>query len=312
MKNNKIIFIIFVLIAMALHDVENISSYSALISLIVGIFLSTSNKFYQPPKLNDYRKLVLNSSIIFFGFSLNIKEVIEIGSKGVVLSLISLVIMIFLGYTLIKLFNFDKKTGELITYGTAICGGSAISATSAVLNPTSKQIASATAAVFLLNGLALILFPFIGHTLAMTQEQFGTFAALSIHDVSSVEGAASQFGEKALQIATVLKLTRTLWIIPIVLILGQKNKQDNQKVSVPLFIGLFILASLGSSISSAVLNIDLTGISIFGKYLLNAALFMVGYSIKIKDIKELGIKGLLLAVALWTGSIIVGLILAFI
>lgn len=305
---NKAIFWLFVMISGLMYFIGPISHYAGLIALILGISLSSIDVFYKPQKLNKYRKLVLNSSIIFFGFSLNINEVIAVGTKGIYISFISLVIVIASGYLLLRLLKADRKTSELTTYGTAICGGSAISAVSSVMNPDNRQLALSTASIFILNAVALAIFPIIGHMLNMTQTQFGVFCALSIHDVSSVVGAAGIYGDQALKLATILKLTRTLWIIPIVLVLTRVYHQENSKLPIPLFILGFIFASIFSTIVN---NELITGLNIIGKVLLPMALFMVGYAIKIKDIKSLGARSILFALILWTISIATGLTLAF-
>ncbi len=302
---NKYIFYFFILCSLFLYQIS--AHYAGLIALILGISLSSTDLFYRPQKLNDYRKLVLNSSIIFFGFSLNINEVIAVGATGIIVSIISLVVVITSGYLLLRKINFDQVTGKLITYGTSICGGSAISAVSAVLNPTNQQLAISTAIVFVLNGLALFLFPPLGHLLNMTQEQFGMFAALSIHDVSSVVGAASIYGDEALKYATVLKLTRTLWIIPIVIILSKNAGNKNTKLPIPVFILLFLVASIITTIFNSPFIMNL---NVIGKYLLPVALFLVGYGIKINDIKQSGKVAIMYGFSLWGISIITALILA--
>ncbi len=302
---SKYIFYLFVLISLGLYQVS--PHYAGLIALIMGISLSSIDKFYRPIKLNNYRKLILNSSIIFFGFSLNINEVITVGMKGLIVSIISLIVVITTGYYILKRIDFDKITGELITFGTSICGGSAISAVSAILNPTNKQLAISTAIVFILNGIALFIFPPIGHLLSMSQEQFGMFVALSIHDVSSVVGAASIYGDEALKYATILKLTRTLWIIPIVLILSKKVGQKDTKLPIPIFILFFLVASVITSIFNSPM---ITNLSVIGKYLLPVALFLVGYGIKIEDIKQSGKPAIQFGLSLWLVSIITALILS--
>ncbi len=306
---NKVLFWLIVLISGLVYFMGPLSHYAGLIALILGISLSTIDVFYKPEKLNKYRKLVLNSSIIFFGFSLNINEVIAVGVKGIYISLISLVIVVLSGYILMRILKADKQTAELTTYGTAICGGSAISAVSSVMDPTNRQLALATASIFILNAIALVIFPIIGHFLDMSQTQFGVFCALSIHDVSSVVGAAGIYGDQALKLATILKLTRTLWIIPIVLVLSRVYHQKSSKLPIPLF----IIGFVGASICSTILNNSfITGLNVVGKVLLPMALFMVGYAIKIEDIKSLGARSILFALILWMISIATGLTLAFI
>ncbi len=304
---NKYIFYLFVILSLFLYQLS--PHYAGLIGLICGIILSSTDKFYRPEKLNKYRKLILNSSIIFFGFSLNINEVIAVGMTGIIVSIISLIIVISIGYTILKRINFDQITGELITYGTSICGGSAISAVSAILNPTNKQLAISTAIIFILNGVALFIFPPMGHLLNMSQEQFGMFAALSIHDVSSVVGAASIYGEEALKYATILKLTRTLWIIPIVAILSKRMGQTDTKLPIPIFIIFFLVATMITTILN---DPFVTNLSVIGKILLPVALFLVGYGIKINDIRQSGPMAIRFGLSLWFVSIITALTLSMI
>ena len=306
MLKNKYIFLIIIVFVFCLYFVEPLRNYATILSLLLGIFLRYTDKFYVPEKLNDYRKTILNASIVFFGFSLNINAVIEVGSKGVILSLVSLIVVIVCGYLLLKLINYDKVTGELTIYGTAICGGSAIAATSSVLKASSKQIAMAMATVFLLNTVALVIFPILGHLLNLTQYQFGVWSALSIHDVSSVVGAASAYGEEALATATILKLTRTLWIIPIAIVLSKKNN-SKKKALFPMFILYFLIASV---ITTLFPYEQIQNLSTLGKTFLSVALFLVGYGIHIKDLKELGVKGITFGLILWMISIITGLTLA--
>lgn len=302
-NQSKIPFGVFIIIAVSFYFIEPTRHYAGLLALVLGIVLSSFGNFYKPQKLNNYRKLILNTSVIFFGFSLNINEVIEIGSKGILFSFVSLAIIIICGSILINILKTNKETSTLTMYGTGICGGSAISAVSAVLEPSSKSLALATAIVFSLNGVALVVFPPLGHLLGLSQEQFGVLCALSIHDVSSVVGAASIYGDEALKIATVLKLTRTLWIIPIVIYLGRSSNLKNNKLPLPLFIIGFILASVITSIFNTPF---VSGLSAIGKILLPIALFMVGYSIKVNDILELGKKEVIFGLSLWVISIITG------
>ncbi|MGL4589265.1 MAG: YeiH family protein [Mycoplasmatales bacterium] len=305
---SKYLLLAIALSTVLLNSIDFLKDYALIIALIIGIILGESKLLYQTDKINFYRKHVLNIAIIFFGFKLNIREVISLGGQGIVLSLVSLIFVLIAGFSLIKLLKIDQKTGSLITFGTGICGGSAIAATTNLIKANSKQIAVSIAIVFILNSVALVVFPPLGHLFNMSQMQFGTFAALSIHDVSSVVGASSIYGEQALEVAVVLKLTRTLWIIPIVLVLAKLNPSDKQKVQIPSFIILFIAASLVASLTNSQFIISL---SVISKYLMVLALFLVGYAVKIKDLKSLGIKGIIFSVLLWIISIITSLILVF-
>ncbi|MGL5636025.1 MAG: YeiH family protein, partial [Bacteroidales bacterium] len=191
-----------------------------------------------------------------------------------------------------------QKTGYLISAGTAICGGSAIAAVSPVLKAKEHDISVALGTVFILNAIALFIFPPIGHWLDMTQQQFGTWAAIAIHDTSSVVGAGEVYGAQALQVATTVKLTRALWIIPLALVTSYIFKAKDQKISIPWFILFFVLAMIVNTfvpLPAALTNI----ISFISKKALTVTLFLIGSGLSLSVIKEVGIKPLLLGVGLW-------------
>ena len=203
-----------------------------------------------------------------------------------------------LGYLLGKLFKIERPLSYLISVGTAICGGSAIAAVSPIIKPSTKQISLALAIVFTLNSVALFIYPPLGHLLNLTQEQFGLWCAIGIHDTSSVVGAASKYGDVALKIATTVKLSRALWIIPMSILTMVFFKTKGAKVKIPWFIGYFMLAIL--------LN---TYIPIFGGFSsvatsvakagLNLTLFFIGSTISIQTLKTISWKPLALAMILW-------------
>src|SRR5690606_1017826 len=185
---------------------------------LVGGFLFTY--FLGHPFLALNSKSVnwlLKIAVVGMGFGMNLKETVSAGKEGFLLTVFSISITLILGYFLGRLLKMDRKTSHLIGSGTAICGGSAIAAVSPVINASEKDISISLGVIFLLNSIALLIFPPIGHLLELNQHQFGLWCAIAIHDTSSVVGAAYTFGEEALKVATTVKLARALWIIPLAL-----------------------------------------------------------------------------------------------
>nr|WP_233701998.1 putative sulfate exporter family transporter [Kaistella palustris] len=245
-----------------------------------------------------YIHLLLQISIVGLGFGLKLDEALHAGKTGVILTVLSITTVMVLGYLLGKLFKIERPLSYLISVGTAICGGSAIAAVSPIIKPSTKQISLALAIVFTLNSVALFIYPPLGHLLKLTQEQFGLWCAIGIHDTSSVVGAASKYGDVALKVATTVKLSRALWIIPMSLLTMFFFKTKGAKVKIPYFIGYFILAIL--------LN---TYVPIFGglsavattaaKAGLNLTLFFIGSTISVQTLKTISWKPLALAMILW-------------
>ena len=300
---NFILFILGAIFACLSYLIPSVSPHATIIALLLGILLA--NTMHTPVKLGVIRKHLLNTAIVLFGFGLDINVVIKVGALGLGVTFISLVIVVFAGYCLLRVFKIEKITGQLITYGTSICGGSAIAAVSGVLRANGQQISMAMAYIFMLNALALLFFPPLGHWLALSDEAFGTLCALAIHDVSSVVGAASQFSQAALETATILKLTRILWMIPIVLILGKLNKTEG-KTRFPTFIVFFI----GASLITSFFPLPFTpALLVFGKMLLALALYFIGYNVNLSCLKTMGLKGISFAIALWCVSILSALVL---
>ncbi len=227
-----------------------------------------------------------------------IKETLQTSKEGFSLTVFSIFLTVSLGLILTRLLKVDLKLGHLITSGTAICGGSAIAAISPVIKAKSKHISIALGIVFLLNSIALFAFPAIGHYLGLTQQQFGLWCAVAIHDTSSVVGAAIGYGDEALRIATTVKLTRTLWIIPLSIFSMFLFKTKGKKIKIPYFILLFIAAIIINSYH--ILPETTTHfIVLMAKRLLIITLFLVGSTISIKDLKSTGIKPIILAATLW-------------
>jgi len=241
---------------------------------------------------------LLQFSVIGLGFGMNATAAISAGKEGFMLTIFSIFSTLILGTFLGKWLKTDKKTSHLISCGTAICGGSAIAAISPVIKSNENQTSIALGVIFILNSIALFVFPFIGHQLDLSQKEFGLWCAIAIHDTSSVVGAANKYGSEALQIATTVKLARALWIIPISLLTAVIFKNKSQKIKIPYFIGLFILAMLFNSyvpqtaiVSPYIVNIAKIGLTI--------TLFLIGATLNINTLKAVGVKPLFQGVLLW-------------
>ena len=214
------------------------------------------------------------------------------------LTVVSIISVMILGYFLGKIFKLERPLSYLLSAGTAICGGSAIAAVAPIIKPSTKQISLALAIVFTLNSIALFVYPAVGHLLHLSQEQFGLWCAVGIHDTSSVVGAASKYGNEALKIATTVKLARALWIIPVSLITMFIFKSKDSKIKIPWFIGYFILAILLNTYFP-VMDQFSTIITSFAKSGLNLTLFFIGSTLSIQTLKTIGFKPLFTAVLLW-------------
>ncbi|HCB87908.1 MAG TPA: putative sulfate exporter family transporter, partial [Porphyromonadaceae bacterium] len=195
---------------------------------------------------------VLQVSIVLLGFGMGLEEVITASKSGFVQTLISVSLVMTGGIVLGRLLKVEKNTTLLIAAGTAICGGSAIAAVAPIIKSENYQNSFALIVVFVLNAIALLLFPFIGQRLGLSQEVFGNWAAIAIHDTSSVVGAGAIYGEKALQVATTVKLIRALWIIPLSIVLAFFSKNgDKRSIKFPWFILLFVAAIFFANIFPA-------------------------------------------------------------
>lgn len=265
-------------------------------ALLLGIIFI--NVFGNPfDNIGDLTKKILQYSIIGLGFGINFNEAVKAGSDGFLFTIITIIFVMLLGFGLGKIFKIDKTVTKLISVGTAICGGSAIAAVSPIIKANNHQNSVALGVVFVLNALALFLFPPIGIWLNLSQEQFGIWAAIAIHDTSSVVGAASRFGKEALNIATIVKLARALWIIPVALLFALLTKSD-KKIKIPYFIGGFVIAILLNSYVPFIQNF-VPHISEFSRSMLKVALFFIGTGLSFKVLRNIGFKPLIIAVILW-------------
>jgi uncharacterized integral membrane protein (TIGR00698 family) len=226
-------------------------------------------------------------------------QVLAASKEGFAETAVSVIFVVAIGMILTKLFKVESNIGILISAGTAICGGSAIAAVSPIIKAKNYQISFALIVVFVLNAIALMIFPPIGKYLGLSQEVFGHWAAIAIHDTSSVVGAGAIYGSRALEIATTVKLIRALWIIPLSfgIMLVTKDK-SNGKIKIPWFIGLFVLAIITAYLLPQAAEV-FTNLAWLGRKGMIVALFLIGANISFSEIKEAGIKSFLLGVILW-------------
>ena len=241
---------------------------------------------------------LLKISIVGLGFGMNITSAVHAGREGLLFTIASITGTLSLGLILGRLLKIDKKTSHLISTGTAICGGSAIAAISPLIRAEEKQMSVALGTIFILNSVALFLFPFIGHQMHLSQRQFGLWSAIAIHDTSSVVGAANKYGPEALQVATAVKLARALWILPVALLTTAFFKTGKQKIKIPYFIGLFVLAMAANTYfpafhraSGYIVTLAKTGLTI--------TLFLIGAGLSSAVLKSVGIKPLVQGILLW-------------
>ncbi len=273
--------------------------FTAPIALASGILL-TIFKIQKPYEIKKYTSKILQWSIVLMGFGMSLEKVIETSQTGVLLTAASVILTFFFGLGLGYLYKVERNTTMLIASGTAICGGSAIAAVSPIIDAKNNQITFALTVIFVLNAVALFIFPVIGQALNMSQENFGYWSAIAIHDTSSVVGAGAAYGKEALEVATTVKLTRTLWIIPlsfIVLFLNRKENKSN-KIKIPWFILYFVIAIVIAYFLPQYQE-TYNHINWLGKKGMVLALFLIGTSFSIEDLKTAGPKSFLLGISLW-------------
>lgn len=267
------------------------------IALTVGIIFGLSVAHPLPADSKDLSRFLLQASVVALGFGMNLHEVIKAGRSGFLYTALGITFALIVGLALGKFLQVRGNSSYLITTGTAICGGSAIAAIAPIIQADEQETAVSLATVFILNSVALIAFPLIGAAQHLSQTQFGLWAALAIHDTSSVVGAASKYGAQALIVGTTVKLARALWIVP--LALGTAAvKRSKSKVKLPWFILLFCLAAVVNTYVSASVYFSHILFTL-GRYGLTATLFLIGSSISIASVKKVGWRPLAQGVALW-------------
>jgi len=269
-------------------------------ALFCGILLAFL-KIERPFEFKKYSSPLLQYSVVLMGFGMSLQQVIEVSSKGIVLTACSVLLVFLFGMLLGRLLKVDRNTAMLISSGTAICGGSAIAAVSPIIKAKDNQISFALTVVFVLNALALFIFPPIGRALNMGEVDFGYWSAIAIHDTSSVVGAGAAYGPDALQTAVTVKLARTLWIIPLsflVLFINRKHDANKGKIRIPWFILYFVVAILIAFLLPQFSELY-TNLAFLGRRGMVVALFMIGCGFSVEDLKKAGWRSFVLGVLLW-------------
>lgn len=279
------------------------------LALALGIIIALFVGHPYPQANHKVTQLLLQISVVGLGFGMNVTTALQAGRQGILFTVASITGTLAFGLLLGRLFKIEKKTSLLISGGTAICGGSAIAALSPVIRADERQVSVALGTVFILNSVALFLFPVIGHLLHLSQLQFGLWSAIAIHDTSSVVGAAGKYGPEALQIATTVKLARALWIIPVSLAAAalpsrtahsgrmRTAHSGRTRIHIPWFIGLFILAVLIHTwlplpiLSHIVVRASHAGLTF--------TLFLIGAGLSRQILKSTGVRPLLQGIILW-------------
>lgn len=296
----QVLFLVVILLCL-------FSIISPPIALLLGVLIV--NLFGNPFVEFNHKAItfLLQFSVVGLGFGMNATSAVSAGKEGFVLTVFSIFSTLLFGFLLGKWLKTEKKTSHLISCGTAICGGSAIAAISPVIKSNENQTSIALGVIFILNSIALFVFPFIGHQLDLSQKDFGLWCAIAIHDTSSVVGAANKYGAEALQVATTVKLARALWIIPISILTAFLFKSKNSKIKIPYFIGLFVIAMLVNTYipSTTIFTAHLVGIAKIG---LTITLFLIGATLNFATLKAVGVKPLLQGVFLWIFIAVLALI----
>ncbi len=276
------------------------ASPGSALALGMTLALTLGNPFASASR--HASKGLLQACVVALGFGMNLTVVLEAGRRGALLAAGSIAATLLLGYLVGRFLKISTKTSALITAGTAICGGSAIAAVGSVIGAAEGELTVAMGTVFLLNAAALYVFPIAGHTLHLSQAQFGTWAGVAIHDISSVVGAAARYGLPALQTATAVKLSRALWIVPVALgamaLFRRTTPAASGKLQVPWFIGLFLLASVARSFVPEVRALA-PNISHLAPVGLTLTLFLIGSGLSRETLRAVGWKPMAQGVFLW-------------
>lgn len=283
---------------------------TAPVALFVGLVFALIFGIPYPKFNKKLSKYLLQASVVGLGFGMNLEKSLQSGAEGMIFTVASVIIVMVAGVLLGRYMRIDSKISYLISSGTAICGGSAIAAVGGVLNAKENEMAVSLGVIFILNAIALFIFPPMGHALGLTQHQFGTWAAIAIHDTSSVVGAGAIYGNEACDLATLIKCTRALWIIPLAFFtmwfvtknssLASEEEGKKGKVSIPWFIFLFVLAMIFNTyVGTDAFRPAYDTLVVIAKQCLIAVLFAIGAGLSIKVIKQVGVKPLVQAVLLW-------------
>lgn len=294
--NSRTIFFVCLLLAAS-------GVVSPAIALAGGIAFGFTMEHPFRMESHSLAKLLLQASVVAVGFGMNLKQVVHAGRSGFFYTAVSITCAMLLGLLFGTLLKVAGKASFLISAGTAICGGSAIAAISPITGADEEEISVSMGTVFLLNSIALLIFPAIGHGLHLSQNQFGLWSALAIHDTSSVVGAAAKYGNQALAVGTTVKLARALWIVPVSLLAAvymarTGHSQGRLKVKVPWFIFLFCLAAAAATYFPR-FAAQYGTLSHLGKAGLTATLFLIGTSLSKNTLQQVGVRPFLQGITLW-------------
>ena len=270
------------------------------LALLIGLIFALTAGCPAPSFNKRASKLLLQASVVGLGFGMNLVESLRSGAEGMTFTVISVVGVMAIGVALASWMAIDRRTGYLISAGSAICGGSAIAAVGPVVKANENEMAVSLGVIFILNSVALFIFPPLGHMLGMSQAQFGTWAAIAIHDTSSVVGAGDAYGPEALQLATLIKLTRALWIIPLALVTMFifRDRSGTGRISIPWFIFLFV-AAMAINTYLPLPGWLTTTLTVAAKRGLVLTLFLIGCSLSRSTLRSVGFKPMIQALILW-------------
>lgn len=299
-----VILLVTLSVALAVTYIPCVRSFGSWVTPPVALFLGLAFAlvFGQPfPGFNKkMSKKLLQYSVVGLGFGMNIEASLASGKEGMLFTIVSVFGTLLIGWLIgRKMLKVDRNTSYLISSGTAICGGSAIAAVGPVIKAKDSEMSVALGTVFILNAIALFLFPAIGKLLGLDEQQFGTWAAIAIHDTSSVVGAGAAYGEEALKVATTIKLTRALWIIPVAFLTSFIFRTKGSKVNIPWFILFFVLAMVANTYLLCDYPQIGTVVSGISRKCLTITMFFIGASLSPSVLKGVGVKPLVQGVLLW-------------
>ena len=306
-SNCRVIYIVIIILVSLLLILDFIPHFHQFLSFVTPAAVLLLGLVYALlcgeayPKFNKTAsKKLLQYSVVGLGFGMNLHESLASGKEGMLFTIVSvfvtMLIGVWLGYRILRV---DKRISYLISSGTAICGGSAIAAIGPVVKAKDNEMSVALATIFMLNAVALFVFPTIGSWIGLSQQQFGMWAAIAIHDTSSVVGAGAAYGKEALEVATTIKLTRALWIIPLALLMSYIYKSDRRKIAIPWFIIWFVVAIVVNTYLLSDMPQFGQFVSSVARKLLILTMFFIGASMSKGAIKTVGIKSLFLGIILW-------------
>jgi uncharacterized integral membrane protein (TIGR00698 family) len=267
------------------------------VALLLGLIFGLALTHPYPADARAFSRFLLQASVVCLGFGMNLHDVLRAGRSGFVYTAIGIVFALSIGMLLARLLRVSAKPGFLISAGTAICGGSAIAAVAPIIKANDEEMAVSLGTVFILNSVALLTFPFIGARLHLSQSQFGLWAALAIHDTSSVVGACAKYGAQALAIGTTVKLARALWIVPLALATAVQQK-SRAKVQWPWFILFFCLAAVANTYLPQMAP-AYAALYHLGRIGLTVTLFLIGASISRSTLRQVGWRPMAQGVILW-------------